>query len=916
VQTERIVGRKAQLLAIDDAVERGPGRLFACVIQGDAGIGKTTLWRYAVERARTRGYRVLTCRPGERESALSYAGLTDLFDGADFQQLPAPQRQALEAALLRAAPDGEPPDSQAVNVAALGLVRLLAADGPVVLAVDDAQWLDPASAGVLGYVARRALEDGAGLVVAVRGGGIPFGLDRAFDLDRIRHLQLDGLPAADLHRLVRIRSGLHLTKRDLLRLAEASAGNPFFALELARSIQRNGWPEPAAPLPLPATLAGAAAEHLDRLPPETRETLLVAAALHHPRTALVRAALGVPGPVTPGLAAAEEAGVIEIREGHIRFTHPLFASAVYSAAATERRRTLHARLATVVTDFAEQARHLALAVDGPDADVAAVIADAARQTQVRGAHAMAAELWLMARHRTPAGDPLAHVRAVSAGECLFSAGDALGARTVLEATAAEMRPGPDRARALLWLASVRFYEDSPRDAVAILQEAIPEAGGDPRLTAILHLRIAWFADYDTELRVRSAETSRELLTGVDDAESQACAELSVAFFGFLAGRGADHRTLERGRALLPDRVFSWEAEFARSMLNLWAKSFDLPQARAGWQAKYRRARHTGDEPAVPDALLHLVEIECRLGNLDLAARYAEAMTETTDHTGRRRWQAQALYANALVAAYRGDTDLAVALATDGLARAESLRDSVPAVLLRSVLGFVELSRGDPEAADRQLASAAAAVAAMGLREPARYTFFGDQVEAALRLGDVDRAADLVAELDRRAAVSPYPYLVCVAARSRALLALARTDLVEAAMAAETAIRAHADLPMPFQLARTLLVQGQVLRRRKEKRAAEAALNRAGEIFSELGAKLWYERVAAELRSLGLRRNSPGQLTPAQHRVATLVAAGRTNDEVAAALFLSRRTVETHLSHIYRKVGVRTRTQLARVVGNG
>jgi len=136
------------------------------------------------------------------------------------------------------------------------------------------------------------------------------------------------------------------------------------------------------------------------------------------------------------------------------------------------------------------------------------------------------------------------------------------------------------------------------------------------------------------------------------------------------------------------------------------------------------------------------------------------------------------------------------------------------------------------------------------------------------------------------------------------------------MAAETAIRAHADLPMPFQLARTLLVQGQVLRRRKEKRAAEAALNRAGEIFSELGAKLWYERVAAELRSLGLRRNSPGQLTPAQHRVATLVAAGRTNDEVAAALFLSRRTVETHLSHIYRKVGVRTRTQLARVVGNG
>lgn len=845
MRREGVVGREAELLVLDDPLVR-------LVIEGDSGIGKTTLWRYAVERARERGCRVLTCRPGEPESALPFAGLTDLFDGvtdAELRLLPAPQRHALEVAVLRAAPDGALPDPRAVNLAALNLVRLLAVERPVMLAVDDMQWLDPASADVLSYVARRSLDQAVGLLMTVRG-------ESRLELEPDR-LRLDGLTPADLHRLVRLRTGLHLAKRDLRRLVEASAGNPSFALELVRSVQRDGWPEPGAPLH--ATLGDVA----ERLPPESRDALLVAAALHHPRTAVVRAALGA----TPGLAEAEDAGVIEIREGRIRFTHPLFASAVYWAAAAERRRTLHARLATVVTEAGERARHLSLSVDGPDAEVAAVIADAAGQA--RGA--MAAELWLMAHHRTPADDPLAYQRAVAAVECLLSAGDVLGARTFLEPVVAEMPPGPHRARALLWLASILFYDEGPREAVATLQRAIPEA--DRRLTGELHLRIAWFADYDAELRLRSAE----LL----DAQA-----FSVEYCRFQAGLEADYP------ALLPDRESSWEADFARSLLDTWAKSFDLPRAREGFEA---RAHQGGD------ALVHLVEIECRLGNLDRAARYAEELAEGT---GRRR-RGQALYATALVAAYRGETGTAVAIATEGRALCESQGDSATAVLHLSVLGFAELSRGDAEAADRHLTRAAAEAAEMGVR----FTLFGDQVEAALRLGEVDRAAALVSELDRHAAVYPYPYLHCVAARSHALLALARGDLDEAM----AALHAPTGLPMPFERARALLVHGQVLRRCKEKRAAEAALTEAARIFSGLGAKLWEERVAAELKILGLRRGAPDGLTPAQQRVASLVVAGRTNDEVAATLFLSRRTVETHLAHIYRKVGVRSRTQLARVV---
>jgi DNA-binding NarL/FixJ family response regulator len=187
VHTERILSGAP---ALDDVVarlgERGPGRLVAAVIEGERGAGKTTLWRDAVERARERGYRVLACRPVEPEAPWPFAGLTDLLDGvadAEFGHLPDPQRRALEIVLLRASPDGAPPDPRAVNVAALGLVRLLAGRRPVVLAVDDTQWLDPASAGVLDYIARRSLEHAVGLLIVVRAGSspatpVPFGLDR------------------------------------------------------------------------------------------------------------------------------------------------------------------------------------------------------------------------------------------------------------------------------------------------------------------------------------------------------------------------------------------------------------------------------------------------------------------------------------------------------------------------------------------------------------------------------------------------------------------------------------------------------------------------------------------------------------------------------------------------------------------
>jgi DNA-binding CsgD family transcriptional regulator len=231
-----------------------------------------------------------------------------------------------------------------------------------------------------------------------------------------------------------------------------------------------------------------------------------------------------------------------------------------------------------------------------------------------------------------------------------------------------------------------------------------------------------------------------------------------------------------------------------------------------------------------------------------------------------------------------------------------------------VLGFVALCRDDPVEADRQLSRADGIMQAAGAAEPARHRFHGDNVEAVAAIGDLDRAVGLVERLERRAEVAPYPWLVAVASRSRAIVSMAQGDLQTSAAAFERALAVHAELPMPFERARTLLWQGRALRRNKEKLAARAALTEAEQIFTQLGASSWAARAASELRRLGLQRGTIGELTPTEERIARLVASGMTNKEVAAATFVTVKTVEANLGRIYRKLGVRSRRSLASVVG--
>jgi predicted ATPase len=397
VQTRTLIGRGAELARVEeflDTVGSGP---VALLLEGEIGIGKTTLWNQGLASAGARGQHVLRCRPGERETQLAYAALGDLLADvpeAALSGLPAPQRRALEVALLRAEPEGEQSLQRAVGLGLLGVLRALAERTPTLLAIDDVQWLDHPSENALAFVARRLRDEHIGLFCVRRGAGpeTPLELDRALPAARFERLALGGLGAGEMELLLRADLGVTLSRRTLERVRRAAGGNLFFALEIGRALVERGEPlEPAGELPIPANLQELVRERLELMPPAARTAAQVAAALSRPTVTVVDAALAAAG-AGPAAAAAVAAGVLEQDGERLVFAHPLLATVAYQLLAAPERRALHARLAEILDDPEERARHLALAADRPDEAVATALETAARRAAARGAPDAAAEL--------------------------------------------------------------------------------------------------------------------------------------------------------------------------------------------------------------------------------------------------------------------------------------------------------------------------------------------------------------------------------------------------------------------------------------------------------------------------------------------------------------------------------------------
>jgi len=898
------------------AARHGPRAL---VIEGEAGAGKTSIWQAGLASAQRAGSRALAASPAEAETSFAYAALGDLLrDDVDaLAQLPPRQRQALQVALLLDDEDDHRPDQQSVALAVLAVFRRLAEDHPLVVAVDDVQWLDAASALVLGYAIRRLDNRPVALLAAWRtapGARVPLDLDRGPASERLERLPLLPLSLGAVQHMLQERLGFLPPRPAFRRLHELSGGNPFFALELAQAF-RAGTVQLEPGERLPGALDGLVGARLQALSSDARRALAAAAALAQPTVGLVEtAADAAPG----ALDEAEQAHIVVVRDGRVRFTHPLLASGAYAAVEASVRRDLHARAGAEVSDPEERARHLALAATGPDEVVASALEAAAARAAARGAPPAAAELYERAVRLTPLEarrDVLR--RTMHAAFSTFQTGDSRRARTMLDGVVSELPPGPDRARALINLARVRSYDDGIRAAEPLFRQALDEAGDDDELLAAAGENLAGIL---FRLRERLDEAVEHASIAVRAGTSAGNIGLLAEAFGTkliaeaaLGRRAEAETTLESALALQADcedqRVLA-QPLFQVGVVWLWWD--ELERAKEAFERLLRRAREMGDEGSLPYVLVLAAQVECIRGDLRLAAAHADEGYELTEQAGQATLGAYLLALRALANAMAGDAQPARERAERALTVAADTSGRPAEHFALAALGELELSLGRAAEASSSLGPLVAFLRREQIREPGTARVVPNQVEALIALGELEPAAELLdwhsenaEHLGRRSALA-------AAARCRGLLRAELGDLEQALELLERAVDLSSEVPIPSEYGRALLARGAVHRRAKHKRAARESLEAAEAIFDGMGARAWAERARAELARVGGRAPSSGALTPTEQRVAELVGEGLQTKQVAAALFVSAKTVEGHLTNIYAKLGVHSRAELARL----
>ena len=905
-----LVGRDDELEAVIrlfGAREQLPA---VAVLSGEAGIGKTALWQAGIDAAVAHGYLVLSCRPTEAETRFAYAGVGDLLGetaGEVLPELPPVQRQALEGALLLGNSERSV-DDRVVAVAFLGALRLLAGGSPLCLAIDDVQWLDSASLTALRHALARLDGEPVAALLAVRG-AVPAWLPRAVPDGRLQTTELGGLSVGALHELLRARFDATFPRPTLLRLWESSRGNPFFALELASALRKRGGAlAPGDELPIPASLDELLHDRVDGLGRGALAVARVVAALADPTVTLVETTVGPR--FDRGLAETLDARFLELDGERLRFTHPLLGSAVVARQTPGGRRSLHARLAELVPSAEERARHLALATAKPDAKVASILDEAARIAEGRGAPAAAAELAEQALRLTPAAaQDDARRRLLDASDLHDRAGDADRAAVLLERARAAAAAGTERANVVAQLARVQAR---PHDAVVLYREALSEAEGDDALEATIHLRLAALMRFTEgiERGMHHAELATHAASRVGDAALRCRTLAAYGLMHFNTGRGIPAAEMEEALAL--ERSLSeWPLDGGPAWVYGWQLcwSADVDRARALFAEVLSAVTARNDAAAEAEALWSLSLVESRAARWEEAERYTAASLELWTQLGRVIPPFE--FPAAVVAAHRGRIGDARARSLRALAQAEAEEIGIGESGHSWVLGFVELSLGETQAALVHLRRSYEVRNAFML-EPAQRLELGDLLEALIAVGELEEAEQILGTWQERADALDRAWTLAILSRCRGLLLAARGDFDGSLASFDDALAEHARSADPFHHARTLLALGRTQRRAKKRGAARSTLEDALARFERLDAPLWAEQTRAELARIGGRAPSRDELTEAESRIAALVAEGRTNRDVAAALFLTEHSVETALTRVYRKLGVRSRAELARL----
>jgi DNA-binding CsgD family transcriptional regulator len=925
-----LIGRTHEIEQLDRflaSLAAQPPSPVGLVLQGPAGIGKSSLWTAAGELAGARGVRVLEARPSEAEVSFAFQALSDLLEPlhGELASIPAPQRRSLEVALLREDAAGDSaPELQTIAAGATSLVRSAARRGPILIAVDDAQWLDEASASAIEFVVRRLADRSVGVLLTQRvdsAGAAPLALDRAMPTER---LWLGPLGRANLHELLAQRLGLVLPRATLARLHEESQGNPFHALEIARALQRlPAMPKPGDPLPVPESVRELIGGRLAALSPSARRVLLLAAVAGAPTVERIAAALGPEAGTQSALDAAAEAGLVAVDGQTVRFTHPLIASTVVATAEPAARREAHRALARVVSEPETRGRHLALSTTSADAGVAAALEEAALDAERRGASHAAVELHRLAVDLTPsaaAGDTAR--REARLAIALVLQADLNEAKAILDRTIPRLPLGTLKAEACLTRATIAWYFERSVDAVAHLEAALRALGREPddattpddpevaTLVGRIHLRIAQFME-DLAGSWPHRLAAAKLLEEHGARTSYATALMMVFWAEVNLGRAADLPLLERALAI--EEGGHEDSSTLPGFFWMYTDRPDLARARFLWM------RQTGEEigefSGDADVATQLAQVEILADDGPRARAYIEEARMLWAQEGQHE-RLPLIRTQALLDAHVGRLAEAETAARAGLARAVDDGATIVGVAFLQILALVAASRGDHAAVLEWTAKARGLLDSISWVDGLRLDPLPERAEALAHLGRLDDAAAALAELQQREAVLHRPYLVAAIARVWALLALARGDEAAAVAATEAAMDDRSVAWRSFDRARTQLVRGQVLLRVRRPRDAGVALDAALETFERIGARAWAERTRTELRRLGRRRTTSDDLTPAEAQVAALAASGLRNHEVAARLGVSPKTVEAHLARVYAKLDIRSRAELGRAIAPG
>lgn len=805
-------------------------------------------------------------------------------------------------------------DSRTIATAVSAVVRALAATSPVVLAVDDIAWLDAPSARVISFMMRRAAMLPIGLLAALRtdfSRTRPPTLIDELDPATVEHLPISALSGSSTAKLLAARRTAPVGRPEAARIQRLSGGNPLFALEL-------GTAAAAQQGQVPASLRRLVDDHLGALSPDERAALLLAALTARPTVSVLRAASVDSAAAQRALDAVVRSGILVESGEQLSFAHPVLRSVIADSADPATRRAAHRRLAGVVDRPEARARHVALATAGQDDAAAAAAEDAARIAAARGASDTAAELAAHAVRLTPAARKQDSVRrTVLLAEYRFHAADIVESEKLLANLAEQVDRGPQRAELLMRLARCRAYLGQPLASwTTTLKQALAEAAGDSALSAAIQrdLGVAASNAGDNGAAVRHISQALELARRCDDTAMQAQLWARLALVHFFSGDGVRHDLIERAISAGPSPSdVSIELRPTVMIGHVLHLGGYLGQARDLYEQEYARAKDDGVETGIPILLFGLVETEVYAANLDRAEQLAEQGFELLEDDGPSPSRLFITAGRGLVHAYRGRVEAAAAdlRAVDALSAAQGVTDLLP--LAAHAVGVAGLPIGDFAGVHERLAALSQA-ARRGIAEPAMTPFIADDVEALVRLGRLEAASELLDPYERRARDADRGWALAAAVRCRALLRAAQRDLTGSAASADEALDLHGRLSFPLERARTLLVAGEVHRRARHRGRAATYFAEAAAIFDECGAPAWAARARAESSrngdSAGAERDGVPRLTSAEQKVAELAADGHTNADIAAELFMARRTVEAHLSRVYRKLGVRSRTEMS------